>query len=320
MSTSPPTCGITSSPSSWPTRRTPRVVDVAHWAGEWPWLARAAGAASESAHPALAVDGVDAAYRSVDVPCGVESRPPDGAGVTEQSGSVATTGGPGWALEPVTVTRSAVARDETPRQDGARAPESRSLCAAPAARRRPNRPGHLGREHRRTPLPELAQIAAGTARVDELRNTAVLAQTEIGDLDRAARKLDNEIDAVRARAKRDADRLAAGVAPAKDLENMQHEIVSLARRQATLEDEALELMEAREVADTALAATERDLTIARAELEAAQQRRDDAFADIDDELQRPHDRAQGAGGRACRPIWSRCTSRSGPAAGWPRPC
>ena len=122
-------------------------------------------------------------------------------------------------------------------------------------------------EHRRTSLPELALIAAGTARVDELRNAAVLAQTEIGDLDRAARKLDNEIDAVRARAKRDSDRLAAGAAPAKDLENMQHEIVSLARRQATLEDEALELMEAKEVADTALAVTERDLTIARAELE-----------------------------------------------------
>ena len=108
-------------------------------------------------------------------------------------------------------------------------------------------------EHRRRTLPELALIATGHRRVDELRNAGVLAQTEIGDLDRAARKLDNEIDAVRARAKRDADRLAAGAAPAKDLENMQHEIVSLARRQATLEDEALELMERREVADAALA-------------------------------------------------------------------
>lgn len=139
--------------------------------------------------------------------------------------------------------------------------------------------------HRRTSLPELALIAAGTTRVDDLRNNAVLAQTDIGDLDRTSRKLDQEIDAVRARAKLDADRLAAGVAPAKDLENMQHEIVSLARRQATLEDDALELMETREVADTALAATERELTIARAELEGAQQRRDAAFADIDDELE-----------------------------------
>ena len=141
-------------------------------------------------------------------------------------------------------------------------------------------------EHRRKSLPELALIAAGTSRVEELRGAAVLAQTEIGDIDRAARKLDNEIDAVRARSKRDSDRLAAGTAPAKDLENMQHEIVSLARRQATLEDEALELMEARELADSSMTTIERDLTVARAELEAAQQRRDDAFVEIDDELRR----------------------------------
>ena len=125
-------------------------------------------------------------------------------------------------------------------------------------------------EHRRRTLPELALIADGTATVDELRGAAVRwprprSATWTGE----PRKLDNEIDAVRARAKRDSDRLAAGIAPAKDLENMQHEIVSLARRQATLEDEALELMERREVADAALARIERDLTTARAELAAA---------------------------------------------------
>ncbi len=141
-------------------------------------------------------------------------------------------------------------------------------------------------EHRRRTLPELALITARTTTAAELRSARILAETEISDLDRAARRLDNEIDAVRARAKRDADRLASGSAPARDLENMQHEIVSLARRQATLEDEALELMERREVADAAFAVTERDLAAARAELAAAEQRRDDTFADIDDELRR----------------------------------
>lgn len=141
-------------------------------------------------------------------------------------------------------------------------------------------------QHRRRTLPELATIAAETTRVDELRNVQVLAQTEIGDLDRAARKLDNEIDAVRARSKRDSERLASGSAPAKDLENMQHEVVSLARRQATLEDEALELMERREEADAALAANESELAVATAALSAAQERRDAAFADIDDETAR----------------------------------
>lgn len=141
-------------------------------------------------------------------------------------------------------------------------------------------------EHRRRTLPELAQIADDTATVQKLRGALVLQQAEIGDLDRDARKLDNEIDAVRTRAKRDTDRLAAGSAPAKDLENMQHELTSLARRQSTLEDDALELMERREQADAEVARTEADLAAAQDRLAAAEQRRGDAVADIDDELKR----------------------------------
>jgi predicted nucleic acid-binding Zn-ribbon protein len=141
-------------------------------------------------------------------------------------------------------------------------------------------------QHRRRSLPELAQIAEGSATVDQLRGRLVLKQAEIGDLDRDARKLDHEIDAVRTRAKRDTDRLAAGSAPAKDLENMQHELTSLARRQSTLEDDALELMERREQADAEITRIEAELGAAREALAAAERRRDDAFADLDDELTR----------------------------------
>ncbi len=141
-------------------------------------------------------------------------------------------------------------------------------------------------EHRRRTLPELGLIGAGTGRVEELRGAIVLAQTDVGDLDRAGRKLDNEIDAVRARAQRDTERIASGAGPAKDLSNLQHEIQSLARRQSVLEDDALELMERREVADATLARLEGELEQARSELEAAQSRRDDAFADLDDGLGR----------------------------------
>ncbi len=141
-------------------------------------------------------------------------------------------------------------------------------------------------EHRRRTLPELAQIADGAATVERLRGAVVRGQAEIGDLDRESRKLDNEIEQVRGRAERDNDRLASGVGPAKDLENLQHELTSLARRQSTLEDEALELMERREVADAQQSTIESDLATARAELAAAERRRDDAIADIDDELRR----------------------------------
>jgi uncharacterized protein len=139
-------------------------------------------------------------------------------------------------------------------------------------------------EHRRANLPELAVIAAGAERLNQLRNAKVVAETEVGDLERSTRKLDNEIDQVRSRASRDAERLASGAGNAKDMENLQHEITSLQRRQGVLEDEELELMEQKEVADAALADVTRQFDEAQAQVTAAESTRDDVFADIDGEL------------------------------------
>ncbi len=152
-------------------------------------------------------------------------------------------------------------------------------------------------EHRRRTLPELQLIATTRQLVDDLHNRAVVARAEIGDLDRATRKLDAEIEAVRARAARDQHRLADGLVPPKDLANLQSEILSLSRRQSTLEDDELELMERRETAAAALAEIDRDLERARADLAGAESRRDDAFGDIDDELARSRtQRGEVAGG------------------------
>lgn len=143
-----------------------------------------------------------------------------------------------------------------------------------------------GAMHRRRSLPELAAITELSTRVATLRDTVVVAQTEVSDLDRAARKAEQEIDQVRTRARRDADRLASGAGNARDMENLQHEIQSLARRQGVLEDDALELMERRETAEAALRTATEELAAAQQELTAAQTRRDDAFADIDDQCGR----------------------------------
>lgn len=135
--------------------------------------------------------------------------------------------------------------------------------------------------HRRTHLPELAMLAECDATAQTLGHEVVEAETAAGDAARAQRKLEDEVDAVRARAARDEQRLQAGGLPAKELERIQHEIGSLARRQATLEDELLELMEAREEADTRLAGLRTqvaDLDTQRAELTST---RDAAFTEID---------------------------------------
>ena len=147
--------------------------------------------------------------------------------------------------------------------------------------------------HRRANLPELAAIAQARSRLDELAGEQVLIDTEIGDLDRDARKLDAEIDQVRTRADRDRRLLAAGTAPAKDLESLQSEIESLQRRQSNLEDDALELMERRETAD----GRQSELRSARQEvstgLATAERRRDDTLAELDGQQQQLQEQRSG---------------------------
>jgi predicted nucleic acid-binding Zn-ribbon protein len=67
---------------------------------------------------------------------------------------------------------------------------------------------------------------------------------------------------------------------------LQHELESLARRQGDLEDQVLELMERREVADAAMETARSGLEKASADRERAVQLRDDALADITDQTSR----------------------------------
>jgi predicted nucleic acid-binding Zn-ribbon protein len=135
--------------------------------------------------------------------------------------------------------------------------------------------------HRRRTLPELATLASRDERAEALHNDAVDAETRLSDIATEQRRLENEVDAVRGRATRDEQRLQGGGLPAKELEGLQHELTTLARRQSSLEDELLEVMEQREEAETSLGTltSERgSLESERAELTAA---RDAAFAEID---------------------------------------
>ncbi|HJQ41870.1 MAG TPA: C4-type zinc ribbon domain-containing protein [Jatrophihabitantaceae bacterium] len=135
--------------------------------------------------------------------------------------------------------------------------------------------------HRRKTLPELSEIAARDERGSALQDELVEAETALADVDLEQRRLENEVDTVRSRSTRDDQRLRAGGLPAKELESLQHEIATLSRRQSTLEDELLEVMEKREELAGAVGdlTGQRDqLDRERAELVAA---RDTAFADID---------------------------------------
>ncbi|MBA9004510.1 MULTISPECIES: zinc ribbon domain-containing protein [Thermomonospora] len=138
--------------------------------------------------------------------------------------------------------------------------------------------------HRRRTLPEAAEIERIQARLTELRDAIVAAETEVADLDREQKKAEQDVDQVRARAERDQQRLDSGmVTSAKDLSGLQSEIASLHRRQSDLEEVVLEIMERREEAEAKAAGLRSEREAAERELAEVTRARDAALAGIDEE-------------------------------------
>jgi predicted nucleic acid-binding Zn-ribbon protein len=151
--------------------------------------------------------------------------------------------------------------------------------------------------HKRRTLPELAEIARLEKLVEGTRDEVVRLETQASDLARDTKKFEEEIGQVRTRKQRNDDRLASGaITQAKQLEDLQHENVSLVRRQGELEDRELEVMEQAEQVQTDLDTLlgERDSRLS--ERDAAAVARDAAWVEVDAEIaQTERDRAALAG-------------------------
>ncbi|KUO16255.1 hypothetical protein AQJ91_37180 [Streptomyces dysideae] len=110
------------------------------------------------------------------------------------------------------------------------------------------------------------------------------AQTEESDTAREQTKAEQDVDQVRQRAARDQQRLDSGaITSPKDLENLQHEIASLAKRQGDLEDIVLEVMERRESAQERAAELTERVGSVQGKIDDATSRRDAAYEALDGE-------------------------------------
>ncbi len=117
-----------------------------------------------------------------------------------------------------------------------------------------------------------------------MRDLLVAAQTEESDCAREQTKAEQDVDQVRQRAVRDQQRLDSGaVTSPKDLENLQREIASLAKRQGDLEDVVLEVMERRESAQERVAELTERVGALQGKLDDATARRDAAVEELDAE-------------------------------------
>lgn len=103
----------------------------------------------------------------------------------------------------------------------------------------------------------------------------------MADLDAEVSRFETEIDSVRKREDRDRGLLASGATDVKQLADLQHELETLQRRQASLEDTLLEVLEHREDLQAQQVREEETVDRLAAESSEARQALDAALAEAD---------------------------------------
>ncbi|CAB4330748.1 MAG: hypothetical protein F2839_00765 [Actinobacteria bacterium] len=125
-------------------------------------------------------------------------------------------------------------------------------------------------DHKVASLPERAKVNELEVALGSLDYRIVGVKTEVADLSLEVSKAESDVEQVRNRAARDQERLDSGAVNAvKELESLQHEIASLAKRQVELEDVEIEIMQRAEEAQGAMNQMLSERDSLAVELEAA---------------------------------------------------
>ena len=136
-------------------------------------------------------------------------------------------------------------------------------------------------EHRSGHLAEQQRLEQTQAEHREANDRLASLRLALEDLDAQVGKFESEIDAVRQREDRDRSMLEAGAINAKQLYDLQHELETLQRRQSSLEDSLLEVMERREELQTQQSSELVEIDALESQLAEAQRARDDVLTAID---------------------------------------
>lgn len=137
--------------------------------------------------------------------------------------------------------------------------------------------------HRRATLPEQAELDGLVRERKRSADMLVAARTLVSDVERQVAKAEGDVAQVRDRAARNTKRLETGAGAAKDLQALQHELESLARRQGVLEDEELLVMERLEQVQFAAAELTTTDTELAEQIEDVTARRDEVLGGISGE-------------------------------------
>lgn len=97
-------------------------------------------------------------------------------------------------------------------------------------------------EHKIKSSPLNSQLDGINRELSENKNLVIAAETEKSDIQHELSKSEIDVEQVITRIEKDEKRLASGGGTSKELEQIQHELGTLARRRSELEDVELEIM------------------------------------------------------------------------------
>jgi predicted nucleic acid-binding Zn-ribbon protein len=139
--------------------------------------------------------------------------------------------------------------------------------------------------HRRVSLPERAELEALTTRLRAFAAQAKELNATRDEVLANERRLDDEARSLGAKADEGNAKLYSGtVNSPRELQAMQADVDMLLRQRSDLEDQELEVMEAREGLDTQLATLAAETAVVAAEAERVQAAIAEAEGEIDEEL------------------------------------
>jgi predicted nucleic acid-binding Zn-ribbon protein len=135
--------------------------------------------------------------------------------------------------------------------------------------------------HRASHLPQQEAVERMKAEHSAANDRLATIRIALADLDTQVSRFESEIEAVRQREDRDRSLLQSSATDAKQLTDLGHELETLIRRQTSLEDSLLDVMEGREELQAQLAAELAAIETLQVDLASAQQDLDAALAEVD---------------------------------------
>jgi predicted nucleic acid-binding Zn-ribbon protein len=134
-------------------------------------------------------------------------------------------------------------------------------------------------------LPETLELSATIIKSTNARDLRIAAQTELSDVKRELLRAEADVEQIVTRITRDEARLSGGSASPKELEQLQHEVVSLNARRSELEEVELEIMMRVEAINTRISDLENEEKTLAAEIEDLEIRKENALAALNNEIE-----------------------------------